>query len=175
LLASLATSLFRHKKITTTLAKAKEARKLAERLISKAKRAAVVESEGGKRGIHLRREVARYIADRGVVKTLFGEIAEKVANRPGGYTRVVKLGQRQGDAAQMAVLELVDYNVAQEKPAAAGKAKEKSGKEKEKSGKEKQKSGKVKEEKVEKEKAAVSEKKENEEAKESGEEARKSE
>ncbi len=126
-LASLATSLFRHKKISTTVAKAKEARVLAEHLITKAKRAVLAESGTEQKDVHARREVARYIKDREVVKMLFGEIASKVADRPGGYTRVVKLGQRLGDAAQMAVLELVDYNVAQEKSAVSGKAKEKPG------------------------------------------------
>jgi len=135
LLASLATSLFRHKKITTTLAKAKEARILAERLITKAKRANIKEAGTEKKDIHARREVAKYIKDRKVVQMLFGEIASRVTDRPGGYTRVVKLGQRLGDAAQMAVLELVDYNVAQEKPTAPGKEKERSGREKGSSGK----------------------------------------
>ena len=142
LLASLTTSLFRHKKISTTVAKAKEARVLAEHLITKAKRAVLEERGKEQKDVHARREVARYIKDREVVGMLFGEIAPKVSERPGGYTRVVKLGQRLGDAAQMAVLELVDYNVAQEKSAVSGKGKEKPGR-----GKQERKKG----EKVEKE------------------------
>jgi len=99
-LNALATALFRHKKIKTTLAKAKEARSFSEVLITKAKNDSV----------HSRREVARFIKDKEVVKELFSEIAVKTANRPGGYTRVVKLGTRLGDAAEMAILELVDYS-----------------------------------------------------------------
>lgn len=99
-LNALATALFRHKKIKTTLAKAKEARSFSEVLITKAKNDTV----------HSRRDVARFIKDKEVVKELFGEIAVKAANRPGGYTRVVKLGHRLGDAAEMAILELVDYS-----------------------------------------------------------------
>ena len=99
-LNALATALFRHKKIKTTLAKAKEARSFSEVLITKAKTDTV----------HSRREVARFIKDREIVKELFNEIAVKAANRPGGYTRVVKLGNRLGDAAEMAILELVDYS-----------------------------------------------------------------
>ncbi len=100
----LATSLFKHKKIRTTLAKAKELRRFAEPLITKAKNDTVA----------ARRLVAREIKDKEVVKELFGEIAEKVRNRPGGYTRIVKLGQRAGDASEMAIIELVDYNEGEE-------------------------------------------------------------
>ena len=100
LLRSLTTSLFRHKRIRTTLAKAKETRTFAETLITKAR----------KNDLHSKRQVMSEIHDKEVVKELFGDIVEKVGDRPGGYTRVVKLGQRDGDAAQMAVLELVDYN-----------------------------------------------------------------
>jgi len=96
---SLATALFLHKKIKTTVAKAKAARLFVEPLITKAKNGSV----------HAHRLVARHINDRDAMKELFGDIAEKVADRPGGYTRVVKLGQRHGDGAEMAILELVDY------------------------------------------------------------------
>jgi large subunit ribosomal protein L17 len=112
-LSALATSLLRHKKIRTTLAKAKEARIVVEKIITRAKNAVAKETEAVK-NIHARREVARLINDKDVVKMLFADIAQKVAGRPGGYTRVVKLGQRQGDGAQVAILELVDYNIAQE-------------------------------------------------------------
>ncbi len=110
LLAALSTAVLRHRKIQTTTAKAKEAQRVVERLITKAKRALVRESDGGSKDIHGRREVARLIKDRAVVKSLFEEIAPKVASRQGGYTRVVKLGQRHGDAAEVAVLELVDFS-----------------------------------------------------------------
>ncbi|MCX8057079.1 MAG: 50S ribosomal protein L17 [Ignavibacteria bacterium] len=100
LLVNLATALFRHKKIKTTVAKAKEARIFVERLITKAR----------KGDIPARRYVARFIKDREVLKELFNEIVVKVGQRPGGYTRVVKLGARRGDGADLAILELVDYN-----------------------------------------------------------------
>lgn len=100
LLNSLATSLLKHKRIKTTLAKAKEARSYVETLITKAK----------KGDLHNHRQIMSVIHDKEVVKELFAEIVAKVGDRPGGYTRVVKLGSRKGDAAQMAILELVDYN-----------------------------------------------------------------
>ena len=100
LLNSLTTSLLKHKRIKTTEAKAKEARTFVEKLITKAK----------KNDLHVRRQVIAVINDKDVVKELFGEIIPKIGERPGGYTRVVKLGNRNGDAAPMAILELVDYN-----------------------------------------------------------------
>lgn len=113
-LSALSTSLLRHKKIRTTVAKAKETRMVVEKIITRAKRAVAKETEGAPKNVHARREVARFIHDKEVVKLLFNEIAPKVAGRAGGYTRVVKLGQRLGDGADLAILELVDYNVAQE-------------------------------------------------------------
>ncbi len=112
LLNSLSTSLLRHKKIQTTLAKAKETQRQVEAIITRAKHALGAEGDGKAKNIHARREVARTVKDRAVVKSLFEEIAPKVATRPGGYTRIVKLGQRQGDGAQVAVIELVDFNLA---------------------------------------------------------------
>lgn len=100
LLNSLTTSLLKHKRIKTTEAKAKEARTFVEKLITKAK----------KNDLHVRRQVMSVVNDKEVVKELFGEIIPKIGDRPGGYTRVVKLGNRVGDAAPMAILELVDYN-----------------------------------------------------------------
>jgi large subunit ribosomal protein L17 len=97
-LRNLATSLFRHERIETTEAKAKELRPYAERLISQARR----------NDVHSRRLVARKIADREVLGKLFGDIAPRFAERPGGYTRILKLGHRKGDAAEMALIELVD-------------------------------------------------------------------
>ena len=105
---ALATALFREKKIKTTVAKAKSLREFAEPLISKAKNDTVAS----------RRLVARQIQDKEILKELFNEIAPKVGDRPGGYTRVVKLGQRQGDGAEMAIIELVDYNDVNSKPKA---------------------------------------------------------
>lgn len=97
---SLATSLLRHKRIKTTLAKAKETRGFVEKLITKAK----------KDDLHSKKQIMDYIKDKEVVKELFSEIIPKIGDRPGGYTRVVKIGNRLGDAASMAVIELVDYN-----------------------------------------------------------------
>ena len=111
-LIALSTALLRHKKVRTTLEKAREARSFVEKIITRAKQA--VANEGDKKNLHARRLIAAYIKDREVVKELFNEIAPKVASRAGGYTRVVKLGQRWGDGAQVAVLELVDYNTGQE-------------------------------------------------------------
>ena len=98
ILANLATALFEHGRITTTEAKAKRLRPLAERLITKAKRG----------DIHARRQVLTVIRDKGIVHSLFAEIGPRYTTRPGGYTRIVKLGPRKGDAAPMAVIELVE-------------------------------------------------------------------
>ena len=97
MLANLATALFEHGKITTTEAKAKRLRPLAERLITFAKRG----------DLHARRRVLSIISDKGVVHELFTEIAPLVAEREGGYTRIIKTGYRKGDNAPMAVIELV--------------------------------------------------------------------
>lgn len=112
-LRSLATSVLKHKRIKTTLAKAKEARTFVEKLITKAKR----------NDLHSKRLVASEIKDKEVVKELFAEIVPKIGDRPGGYTRVIKLGHRDGDAAQMAILELVDYNEVANKKAEERKEK----------------------------------------------------
>jgi large subunit ribosomal protein L17 len=98
LLANLATSLFEHGRITTTEAKARRLRPMAERLITKAKRG----------DLHARRQVLAVIRDKGVVHELFTEIGPRYDNRPGGYTRITKLGPRKGDNAPMAVIELVE-------------------------------------------------------------------
>jgi len=99
-LISLITSLLKYKRIKTTLAKAKETRVFAEKLVTKAR----------KGDLHAKKQVMEVIKDKEVVKELFSEILPKIGDRPGGYTRVVKLGHRIGDAAQMAIIELVDYN-----------------------------------------------------------------
>lgn len=100
LLSNMASSLIAHKRITTTIAKAKELRKYVEPLITKAKTDST----------HSRRTVFSYLNNKESIKTLFGEVAERVANRPGGYTRIIKLGYRAGDNASMCIIELVDYN-----------------------------------------------------------------
>jgi len=98
ILANLATALFEHGRITTTLAKAKRLRPVAERLVTKAKRG----------DLHSRRQVMTIVKDKTVVHGLFTEIGPRFVNRPGGYTRIVKLGPRKGDNAPMAVIELVE-------------------------------------------------------------------
>jgi large subunit ribosomal protein L17 len=98
MLANLAAALFEHDRITTTEAKAKRLRPLAERLITFAKRG----------DLHARRQVMTVIRDKDVVHKLFAEIGPKMAERPGGYTRIVKIAPRKGDNAQMAVIEIVE-------------------------------------------------------------------
>jgi large subunit ribosomal protein L17 len=122
-LIALSTALLKSKKIKTTIAKAKETRTFIEPLITKVKNA--VAAEGEKKNIHVRRVIGKYIKDRDAMKELFTEIAPKVANRPGGYTRIVKLGQRFGDGAEVAVLELVDFNTGQATAKSAAKQKDK--------------------------------------------------
>lgn len=99
MLKNMVTSLFRYERITTTKAKAKEARKLAEKLITRGK----VDS------VHNRRQVAKSISDKKVLGKLFTVISPRMKERAGGYTRILKLGFRQGDAAELVLLELVDY------------------------------------------------------------------
>lgn len=100
LLSNLASQLFVHKKIVTTLAKAKALRPYAEPLITKAK----------DNTTHQRRIVFSYLQDKEAIKELFDVISPKIASRPGGYTRIIKLGKRAGDNAETAMIELVDYN-----------------------------------------------------------------
>ena len=98
---NMVTSLFRYERITTTKAKALEVRKSAEKLITRAK----VDS------VHNRREAAKFIQDEKILNKLFTEIGPRMKERNGGYTRVLKLGFRQGDAADVVILELVDYTL----------------------------------------------------------------
>jgi len=98
MLANLATSLFEHDRITTTEAKAKRLRPLAEKLITFAKRG----------DLHARRQVMSVIRDKDVVHKLFADIGPKMAERPGGYTRIIKIGPRKGDNAPMAVIEICE-------------------------------------------------------------------
>ena len=100
MLANMAVSLIMHKRITTTLAKAKALKKYIEPLITRCKEDTT----------NSRRVVFRYLQKKEAIKELFGEVAAKVADRPGGYTRVIKLGTRQGDAAEIAFIELVDFD-----------------------------------------------------------------
>ena len=105
-------NLIKHEQIVTTLPKAKELRPIAERVITQ-----------GKRGtVHARRLAQRWIADRTILKKLFDEIAPRMKDREGGYLRIVKLGQRQGDAAEVAILEFVDFVFEQKAPKADKKA-----------------------------------------------------
>jgi len=100
LLSNMASSLIESKRITTTVAKAKALKKYVEPLITKSKNDST----------HSRRVVFSYLQNKESLKTLFGEVAEKIGTRPGGYTRIIKLGKRQGDNAEMCLMELVDYN-----------------------------------------------------------------
>jgi len=99
-LAALSSALIEHKRIQTTLAKAKALRPFVEPLITRSKQDTT----------HNRKQVFRYLQDKEAIKELFGDVAEQVGDRPGGYTRIIKLGQRSGDGAEMAMIELVDYN-----------------------------------------------------------------
>lgn len=101
MLRNMATSLFKHERISTTTEKAKELRPYAERLITIAKRG----------DLHAKRLVLQKISDREVLTKLFDTIAPRFSERPGGYTRILKLGHRQGDGAEMAFIELVDRSV----------------------------------------------------------------
>src|SRR6478735_1964033 len=112
ILSNLATQLFDHGRITTTEAKARTLRPVAEKLITKAK----------KGDLHNRREVLKTIRDKGVVHKLFTEIAETFTERPGGYTRITKIGPRKGDNAPMAVIELVTEAYKPSAPKTAKKA-----------------------------------------------------
>ncbi|WP_449258825.1 50S ribosomal protein L17 [Chlorobium limicola] len=110
-LDNLSTQLLLHKRIETTEAKAKETRKVVEKIITKARKGTV----------HAQREIFKSIRDKEAVKMLFEEIVSRVGDRNGGYTRIVKLAPRFGDAAKMAVIELVDYSEAPTKQVQTGK------------------------------------------------------
>ncbi|WP_030016975.1 50S ribosomal protein L17 [Streptomyces monomycini] len=112
MLRNLATALFEHGRITTTEAKARRLRPYAERLVTKAK----------KGDLHNRRQVMQLISDKSVVHTLFTEIAPRFEERPGGYTRITKIGNRRGDNAPMAVIELVEGEIAKKATVAEAEA-----------------------------------------------------
>ncbi|GAA4466154.1 50S ribosomal protein L17 [Nemorincola caseinilytica] len=113
LLSNLTCQLIQHKRITTTLAKAKALRVYAEPIITRSKTD----------NMHNRRIVFSYLQDKEAIKELFGVISDKVADRPGGYTRIIKLPRRMGDAADMAMIELVDFNTIYGKETEAAGAK----------------------------------------------------
>ncbi len=112
MLRNMVTSLLEHERIETTLPRAKEARRMAERVISLGKRG----------GLHNVRQAERLVRDRVILQKVFGELKDRYATRPGGYTRILKAGFRKGDAADVAILELVDRKeaapVVNEAPAA---------------------------------------------------------
>ncbi|MEQ9104196.1 MAG: 50S ribosomal protein L17 [Rhodothermales bacterium] len=112
-LSALSTALIRHKRIETTITKAKALRMFVEPIINRAKADTT----------HNRREVFRALQDKHAVTELFTDIAGRISDRPGGYTRIIKLGQRAGDSAEMAVIELVDYNDVRPDGAAGGSKK----------------------------------------------------
>ncbi|MCS7183596.1 MAG: 50S ribosomal protein L17 [Thermoanaerobaculum sp.] len=112
-------SLLTHERIITTLPKAKELRPIAERMVTL----------GRKNTVHARRLVNRWVTDRDLIKKLFSDIGPRFLTRPGGYTRIVKLGPRKGDGAELAILEFVDYKLPEatkSKEGKGAKAKEKS-------------------------------------------------
>lgn len=107
MLANMACSLIEHKRINTTVAKAKALKQFVEPLITKSK---VENNQTVEKGTHNRRTVFKSLRDKNAITELFGTVAEKVGDRPGGYTRIIKLGNRLGDNADMALIELVDFN-----------------------------------------------------------------
>ena len=112
MLRNLSTSLFQHEKIRTTLTKAKELRPFAEKLITMSKR----------ESLHARRLVMRHIHDKKVVAKLFDTLSARYAERPGGYTRIVKAGPRRGDMVEMAIIELVDAEMSRDEASSEGDA-----------------------------------------------------
>lgn len=147
-LSALSVALIKEHRIVTTLPKAKELRTYVEPLITKAKEDTS----------HNRRQVFSKLKDKKAVSLLFGEISDKVGDRPGGYTRVVKMGTRSGDSAKMAVIELVDYNDIKPEDSTKSKRTRRSGKSSSKSSKKKQAAKETpKEDKEKKETSASSE------------------
>ena len=107
MLANMACSLIEHKRINTTVAKAKALKRFVEPLITKSKAENNLTAD---KGTHNRRIVFKSLRDKYAVTALFSDVSEKIGDRPGGYTRIIKLGNRLGDNADMAMIELVDYN-----------------------------------------------------------------
>ncbi len=111
MLSNMASSLILHKRITTTLAKAKALRKYVEPILTRSK----------DNTTHSRRTVFSYLQNKESVKELFDTVADKIATRPGGYTRIIRLGNRLGDNAETCMMELVDFNDTMQKDSSAGK------------------------------------------------------
>ncbi len=127
LLSNLSISLILHKRIETTEAKAKELRRFIEPLVSKARKALKFKDSAPEKGIHLRREARKFLQSKEALIILFDEIGAKVGDRPGGFTRVLKTGNRWGDGARTAIIEFVDYNYVATKEAEQKEKDEKAG------------------------------------------------
>lgn len=117
LMSNLSVSLILNKRIETTEAKAKELRRYIEPLVSKARKALNFKDSAPEKGIHLRREARKFLNNKEALNILFDEIGERVGDRPGGFTRVLKKGFRWGDGAKTAIIEFVDYNFVEKKQA----------------------------------------------------------
>lgn len=106
--ANMVTSLLMHERIVTTKQKGKELKRISEKIITRAKRNLFIDDSTPEKKLHNKREVMKHIKNRDAIKKLFDDIAERVKERNGGYTRMYLLGRRPGDAAEMAIVELVD-------------------------------------------------------------------
>ncbi|MBX7042258.1 MAG: 50S ribosomal protein L17 [Ignavibacteria bacterium] len=115
LMSNLSASLILNKRISTTEAKAKELRLYIEPLVTKARKALRLRDSSPEKSVHLRREARKFLENKDALNILFGEISVKVGDRPGGYTRVLKTGNRAGDGARTAIIEFVDYNYVEQK------------------------------------------------------------
>lgn len=124
LLSNLSMSLILHKRIKTTLAKAKELRLYVEPLLTKAKKAVLSKDKSPEKYVHFAREIRKFLKDREAINVLLKEIGPKILERNGGYTRVLKSGFRIGDGGDEAIIELVDFSVAEKPKAEAPKAAE---------------------------------------------------
>ncbi len=115
MMGNMVTSLFQHERIVTTKQKGKELKKISEKIITRAKKNLELTENDKEKILHNKREVMKLVKDRGIIKKLFENIAPRFKERNGGYTRLYLLGRRPGDAAEMAIVELVDRVVAPEK------------------------------------------------------------
>lgn len=115
MMSNLSASLILHKRIATTEAKAKELRIYVEPLVTKARKALKSKDSSPEKSVHLRREARKFLENKDALNILFNEISVKVGDRPGGFTRVLKTGNRAGDGARTAIIEFVDYNYVQQK------------------------------------------------------------
>lgn len=115
LFSNLSISLILNKRVRTTEAKAKELRRYIEPLVSKARKALKLKDSAPQKSVHLRREARKFLNNKEALIILFDEIGAKVGDRPGGFTRVLKTGNRSGDGASTAIIEFVDYNFVKEK------------------------------------------------------------